>query len=148
MLSLFASDGQRTLRVGQRLRLDQARLKDIEKSLTNRPSYAVYLALPTSTTGLASVSEAGQQVQVRPFRSLVVYLKSKSAAGIVAYKAAENEEKSTGDAISGLVYIFPPCEFSVGLLAKQNPPIDSADDDLVHKDNYLVVVAIADCRSE
>ncbi len=150
LLSMFASDGQRTLRVGQRLRLDLARLKDIERSLAARPSYAVYLALPTSTTGLASVTDAaGQQVQVRSFRSLVVYLKSKSAAGIVACNRPTNENGGGGDqSFSGLVYIFPPCDFTAGLLAKQSPPIDASVDDPVHKDNYLVVVAAADCQQQ
>uniref|UniRef100_A0A131XVS8 Putative rna-binding protein 15b n=3 Tax=Ixodes ricinus TaxID=34613 RepID=A0A131XVS8_IXORI len=102
--------GQASLRITQRLRLDPAKLADVERRLAQGCAILVALAQ----------EQAGGQPQ-RPLRNLVSYLKQKEAAGVIPLARA-------------VLYAFPPCAFALQVLRRACPAIQSADED------HLVVV--------
>ena len=71
------------------------------------------------------------QVQSRPLRNLVSYLKQKEAAGVISL---HNRETDT----SGVLYCFPPCAFSTDLLRRVAANLT----DEGAKDDHLVVVVV------
>merc|ERR1719213_1083535 len=63
------------LKITQRLRLDQAKLDDVSKRISSSTSHAIFLALTTASAAVPVPQEAGGEVQSRPLRNLVSYLK-------------------------------------------------------------------------
>ena len=53
----------------------------------------------------------GQECQSRPLKNLVSYLKQKDAAGVISLSNKTTEQ-------SGVLYAFPPCNFSLDLLRR------------------------------
>jgi len=117
------------LKITQRLRLDQAKLDDVSKRISSSTSHAIFLALPSSS-GQVPITD-GAEVQSRPLRNLVSYLKQKEAAGVISLQNRETEQ-------SGVLYAFPPCAFSLDLLRRVAGNLS----DEGSKDDHLVVVVV------
>ena len=111
------------LKITQRLRLDQSKLDDVSKRMTSSASHAIFLGLTTSTP----VEHGNPEVQSRPLRNLISYLKQKEAAGVI----------SLNEVHQGVLYCFPPCSFSLDLLRREAPSLLEEG-----KDDYLVVVVV------
>lgn len=120
--------GKNHLRITQRLRLDQPKLDDVQKRITSSSSHAIFLGMPSST---ASITSDDSSVQTRPLRNLVSYLKQKEAAGVISLLNKEEE-------INGVLYAFPPCDFSTELLKRTCHSV--TDESL--KEDYLVIVVV------
>uniref|UniRef100_A0A6P7FCJ9 RNA-binding protein spenito isoform X2 n=1 Tax=Diabrotica virgifera virgifera TaxID=50390 RepID=A0A6P7FCJ9_DIAVI len=126
-------DGKHQLRITQRLRLDQPKLEDVQKRISSASSHAIFLGLAGST---ASVTNDDATVQTRPLRNLVSYLKQKEAAGVISLLNKETEA-------TGVLYSFPPCQFSTELLKRTCPNLS---DEAIKEDHLIIVVEIGDPR--
>ncbi|XP_035910594.1 RNA-binding protein spenito isoform X2 [Anopheles stephensi] len=122
-------DGKHHLRITQRLRLDQPKLEDVQKRISTSSSHAIFLGLPGSSS--PSVSSDDASVQTRPLRNLVTYLKQKEAAGVISLLNKETEA-------TGVLYTFPPCEFSTELLKRTCHTL--TEEGL--KEDHLVIVVV------
>lgn len=121
-------DGKHHLRITQRLRLDQPKLEDVQKRIQTSSSHAIFLGLPGSTS---SVNIDDANVQTRPLRNLVSYLRQKEAAGVISLLNKETEA-------TGVLYSFPPCEFSTELLKRTCHNL--TEEGL--KEDHLVIVVV------
>merc|ERR1712226_1218357 len=119
------------LKITQRLRLDQAKLDDVSKRISSSTSHAIFLALAASS-GSVPVTD-GAEVQSRPLRNLVSYLKQKEAAGVISMNYKEDSEMT-----QGVLYCFPPCAYSMDLLRREAPNVI----DESNKDDHLLVVVV------
>ena len=97
------------------------------KRMTSTRSHAVFLGLPTTS----AIMPDGNDVQSRPLRNLISYLKQKEAAGVISMTAGP-------ETTQGVLYCFPPCAYSLDLLRREAP--DLGDDG---KDEFLVVVVVS-----
>lgn len=121
-------EGTNQLRITQRLRLDLPKLEDVEKRLSTANSHAIFLALTTSNITITSTDS---NIQTRPLRNLVSYLKQKEAAGVISLLNKETE-------VTGLLYSFPPCTFSADLLKRSCPNLPEES----LKEDHLVIVVV------
>lgn len=121
-------DGKHHLRITQRLRLDPPKLEDVQKRISTSSSHAIFLGMPSSTS---SVQVDDASVQTRPLRNLVSYLKQKEAAGVISLLNKETEA-------TGVLYAFPPCEFSSELLKRTCHNV--TEEGL--KEDHLVIVVV------
>jgi len=117
------------LKITQRLRLDEAKLEDVSKRINSSSSHAIFLALAASSAAVPLPE--GQECQSRPLKNLVSYLKQKDAAGVISLSNKATEQ-------SGVLYAFPPCNFSLDLLRRVSG--DMTDEG--SKDDHLVVVVV------
>jgi len=128
-----ADSGATNLKITQRLRLDQNKLDDVTKRMGNSSSHAVFLGMSTNT----QITHESPDVQSRPLRNLISYLKQKEAAGVISMTYKEDEG---GDAAAqqGVLYCFPPCSYSLDILRREAPNVvdESA------KDDHLLVVVV------
>lgn len=120
--------GKPHLRITQRLRLDQTKLDDVQKRISTSSSHAIFLGLAGSSQ-TPQPEEAG--VQSRQLRNLVSYLKQKEAAGVISLLNKETEA-------TGVLYAFPPCDFSSELLKRTCHNV--TEDGL--KEDHLVIVVV------
>ncbi|XP_021964786.1 RNA-binding protein spenito isoform X2 [Folsomia candida] len=136
-------DGKFQLKITQRLKLDKAKLDDVQKRITTSPSHGIFLSLPSTTpttnSNLSSPNNndnngEGVAAQSRPLRNLVSYLKQKEAAGVISLV---NPKDKT---ITGVLYVFPPCAFSWGLLKRGVSGLQGSGEE--GGGDYLVVVVI------
>eukprot|EP00095_Tigriopus_kingsejongensis_P002298 snap_masked-scaffold1442_size41114-processed-gene-0.7 protein:Tk02298 transcript:snap_masked-scaffold1442_size41114-processed-gene-0.7-mRNA-1 annotation:"predicted protein" len=125
---LHGDPDQDSLKITQRLRLDQTKLDDVSKRMSSSSSYAVFLATSTS----ANITTSLPDVQSRPLRNLISYLRQKEAAGVISISSKDNPD------LSGVLYCFPPCLFSSDLLRRECPDL-SID---LAKDDHLVVLVV------
>lgn len=150
-------DDASSLRITQRLRLEPPRLDEVNKRMASAgPSgHCILIALPGPTPSQSSspdhlssggLEQSSANMQLRPLRSLVSYLKQKEAAGIVALNAA-TEKASSGDLNEmngsdkdnvGVLHAFPPCEFSQNQLLKVAPSLGSEP----AKEDHIVVLLV------
>ncbi|XP_055708300.1 RNA-binding protein spenito [Phlebotomus papatasi] len=121
-------DGKHHLRITQRLRLDQPKLEDVQKRISTSSSHAIFLGMPGSTSSVTN-DDAG--VQTRPLRNLVSYLKQKEAAGVISLLNKETEA-------TGVLYAFPPCDFSSELIKRTCHNV--TEEGL--KEDHLVIVVV------
>lgn len=121
-------DGKHHLRITQRLRLDQPKLEDVQKRISSSSAHAIFLGLAGSTS---SVHIDDASVQTRPLRNLVSYLKQKEAAGVISLLNKETEA-------TGVLYAFPPCDFSAELLKKTCHGVSEE----ALKEDHLVIVVV------
>lgn len=124
-------DGRHNLKITQRLRLDQTKLEDVSKRISSSSSHAIFLGLPLSSTQLPPTTDT-PDILCRPLRNLVSYLKQKEAAGVITLKNQHLDQ-------TGVLYSFPPCEFSMELLRRFSPELS---EDAASKDDHLVVVVV------
>ncbi|XP_058797928.1 RNA-binding protein spenito isoform X2 [Phymastichus coffea] len=121
-------EGKHMLRITQRLRLDQPKLDDVSKRIQTSSAHAIFLGLAGSTT---AITNEDANVQTRPLRNLVSYLKQKEAAGVISLLNKDTES-------TGVLYAFPPCAFSTELLKRTCPNL--SEDGL--KEDHLVIVVV------
>ncbi|CAD6222650.1 GSCOCG00001072001-RA-CDS [Cotesia congregata] len=121
-------EGKHMLRITQRLRLDQPKLDDVSKRIQTSSSHAIFLGLAGSST---AVTNDDANVQTRPLRNLVSYLKQKEAAGVISLLNKDTEG-------TGVLYAFPPCAFSTELLKRTCPSL--SEEGL--KEDHLVIVVV------
>lgn len=121
-------EGKHMLRITQRLRLDQPKLDDVSKRIQTSSSHAIFLGLAGSST---SVTNDDTNVQTRPLRNLVSYLKQKEAAGVISLLNKDTES-------TGVLYAFPPHAFSTELLKRTCPNL--SEEGL--KEDHLVIVVV------
>lgn len=156
------------LKITQRLRLDPSKLSEVTRRMSSAGSngFCILLAVSssssTSNSALKLTSDDGSDIQQRPFKNLVVYLKQKQAAGVISLSSScsssasasasvatdEATSPSTGTSTtasninnSAVLYAFPPCDFSHELLKKIAPNCNS-DAAVNLKEDYMVVVVV------
>lgn len=134
--ALKDESGATNLKITQRLRLDQNKLDDVTKRMGNSSSHAVFLGLSTST----QIQHDSPDVQSRPLRNLISYLKQKEAAGVISMNYKEDEDSAEPQ--QGVLYCFPPCSYSLDILRRECPNII----DESSKDDHLLVVVV--CGSQ
>lgn len=117
-----------SLKITQRLRLDPGKLDDVTRRMNSSSSHAVFLGVPTNT----AVSGETAEVQSRPLRNLISYLKQKEAAGVISLSNKSDAE------LSGVLYCFPPCPFSFDLLKREAPYLSTEE----CKEDHLVVLVV------
>jgi len=127
------------LRITQRLRLDPVRLEDVSRRMSTAGVFGHCMLLTTAGSNSMQFNtggEDGSQVQARPLRYLVSYLKQKEAAGVVSLNTTKD-----GKEVQGVLYVFPPCDYATDLLKKQAPNLvtDSSKDT---KEEYLVIIVV------
>lgn len=120
-------NGTRNLRITQRLRLDQPKLEDVQKRISSSSSHAIFLGMAGSTSSIATDDP---NVQTRPLRNLVSYLKQKEAAGVISLLNKETEA-------TGVLYVFPPCDFSTELLKRT---CQNVSDEGLKEDHLMIAV--------
>lgn len=132
-----------SLRITQRLRLEPARLEEVNKRMSSAgPSgHCILLALPGAIPSQPNEEngETCSSLQLRPLKSLVSYLDQKEAAGIVALNA--NDMAASGaqrENIIGVLHAFPPCEFSQNQLLKIAPNLGNEPS----KEDHVVVLLV------
>lgn len=79
-------NGTKNLRITQRLRLDQPKLEDVQKRINSSTSMAIFVGLSGPT-----INSDDANIQTRPLRNLVSYLKQKEAAGVISLLNKETE---------------------------------------------------------
>ena len=132
-----------SLRITQRLRLEQPRLEEVNKRMVSAgPSgYCILLALPGPTPSASLSPDTETTVQLRPLKSLVSYLKQKEAAGIVALSGPEGSDTASASVdrdVVGVLHAFPPCEFSQSQLVKIAPRLGKEP----AKEDHIVVLLV------
>ncbi|XP_064552187.1 RNA-binding protein spenito [Drosophila montana] len=120
-------EGKHNLRITQRLRLDPPKLEDVQKRIASSSSHAIFMGLAGSTVD-TDCDDAS--VQTRPLRNLVSYLKQKEAAGVISLLNKETEA-------TGVLYAFPPCDFSTDLLKRT---CHSLTEEGLKEDHLVIVV--------
>lgn len=128
IVELMKEDGKPHLRIMQRLRLDQPKLEDVQKRISTSSSHAIFLGTNGSPS---SVQIDDASVQSRSLSNLVKYLKQKEAAGVISLHNKETEA-------TGVLYAFPPCDFSSELLKRTCHNV--TDEGL--KEDHLVIVVV------
>jgi len=123
------------LKITQRLRLDQNKLDDVTKRMSNSSSHAVFLGMSTST----SIQHENPEIQSRPLRNLISYLRQREAAGVISMTYKESEDNQQ----QGVLYCFPPCTYSLDLLRREAPNVT----DESSKDDHLLVVVVCGSHS-
>ncbi|XP_038626781.1 LOW QUALITY PROTEIN: putative RNA-binding protein 15B [Tachyglossus aculeatus] len=101
------------LKIAQRLRLDQPKLDEVTRRIRRGSpnGCVVLLATQASAGGGAGgdgASPAEPALQRRLLRNLVSYLKQKQAAGVISLPVGGAKGRDG----TGVLYAFPPCEFS------------------------------------
>ena len=121
------------LTIKQRLRLDPSKTDDVQKRVDQAGprNHCILLALPST---LQNFDDPGRNIQNRPLKNLVSYLKQKEAAGVISLPPYPTKDKDN----VGLLHAFPPCQFGYEFLLHRAPklPADCMLDD------YIVVVVV------
>lgn len=124
-----------TLKITQRLRLEQTKLDEVGRrvSTSGDDGFAVLLAM---CRPIDSVEETGVEanIQQRPLRNLISYLKQKEAAGVISLPPNPSKDKQN----IGVLHAFPPCAFGYDFLTKRAPKLLSE----TSKDDHLVVIVV------
>jgi RNA-binding protein 15 len=123
--SLKDDESATSLKITQRLRLDPSKLDDVTRRMNTSSSHAVFLGVPTNT----QIASDSAEVQSRPLRNLISYLKQKEAAGVISMNNKD---------LSGVLYCFPPCPFSFDLLKREAPYLNTEE----NKDDHLVILVV------
>ena len=121
------------LTIKQRLRLDPSKTEDVQKRVIQAGprNHCVLIAFPST---LENYDDPARNIQQRPLKNLVSYLKQKEAAGVISLPPYPTKDKDN----VGLLHAFPPCQFGYEYLLHRAPklPADCMLDD------YIVVVVV------
>ncbi|KAM3849091.1 putative RNA-binding protein 15B [Vipera latastei] len=139
LLKDHLSGGKLTqLKIAQRLRLDQPKLDEVTRRIKQGSpnGYAVLLATQAaqgaSAEGTFPVAEPG--LQRRLLRNLVSYLKQKQAAGVISLPVGGAKGRDS----TGMLYAFPPCEFSQQYLQSALRTLGKLEEE------HMVIVIVKD----
>lgn len=124
------------LRITQRLRLDQPKLEEVSRRINTAGAagHCLLLALPGAQTQALDVKE-GEDLQQRPLRNLMSYLKQKQAAGVINLPTMQSS--SAKDDL-GVLHAFPPCQFSHEHLLRIAPHLPQEPS----KEDHLVILLV------
>lgn len=117
------------LKITQRLRLDPSKLDDVSRRINTSRSHAVFLGVSSPT--VSTSSDPNPDIQSRPLRNLISYLKQKEAAGVISMTGDQDK--------TDVLYCFPPCQFSFDQLKREAPYLIPEDG----KDDHLVVLVVS-----
>ena len=140
------------LRISQRLRLEGPRLDEVNKRIQSAGpgGHCLLLALSGPTPSQSSPERQDnsaateiqqtndENLQFRPLRSLVTYLKQKQAAGIVGLNSVDNDKTKSDSESTGVLHAFPPCDFSQAQLCRVAPSLGQEP----CKEDHIVVVVV------
>ncbi|EDO49695.1 predicted protein [Nematostella vectensis] len=136
--SLIRNDGstKSSLRITQRLRLDQPKLEEVSRRINTAGAsgHCLLLALPGTQIQLP---ESTEELQHRPLRNLMTYLKQKQAAGVVNLPVSPSNSTNAKDDV-GVLHAFPPCQFSHEHLLRIAPHLSAEPS----KEDHLVIVVV------
>ncbi|XP_031570877.1 RNA-binding protein 15-like [Actinia tenebrosa] len=126
------------LRITQRLRLDQPKLEEVSRRINSAGAsgYCLLLALPGAQNQVVDAKE-GEDLQQRPLRNLMSYLKQKQAAGVINLPALQSTSGNAKDDV-GVLHAFPPCQFSHDHLLRIAPHLPQEPS----REDHLVVVVV------
>ena len=122
------------LKITQRLRLDAGKLDDVTRRMEGAAEHAIFLATASSNANPDLPTDI-PEIQSRPLRNLISYLKQKEAAGVISMNLGES---SASPEMPVVLYCFPPCEFSFNLLKREAPYVSPEES----KDEHLVVLVV------
>ncbi|XP_052780402.1 LOW QUALITY PROTEIN: putative RNA-binding protein 15B [Mya arenaria] len=120
------------LTIKQRLRLDPSKTDDVAKRVLQAGprNHCVLIAFPSS---LENYDDPARNIQQRPLKNLVSYLKQKEAAGVISLPPYPTKDKDN----VGLLHAFPPCQFGYEYLLRRAPSCQQ-----IACDDYIVVVVV------
>ncbi|KXJ24586.1 RNA-binding protein 15 [Exaiptasia diaphana] len=126
------------LRITQRLRLDQPKLEEVSRRINTAGAagHCLLLALPGAQTQALDVKE-GEDLQQRPLRNLMSYLKQKQAAGVINLPTLQSSSANAKDDL-GVLHAFPPCQFSHEHLLRIAPHLPQEPS----KEDHLVILLV------
>ena len=121
------------LRITQRLRLDQPKLDEVGKRISQAGStgHAILLSMPGTNEDSDTLPSG---TQPRALLNLVSYLQQKQAAGVISLPVSGEQNKDN----VGVLHAFPPCEFSHKYLHDIAPGLGSDPG----KEDHLVVIIV------
>ena len=121
------------LRITQRLRMDPPKLEDVGRRIqsTGPHGHCILLAMPST---LQNYEDPTGNIQQRPLKNLVTYLKQKEAAGVISLPPNPTQDKNN----IGVLHAFPPHEFGYAFLQKRAPNLPPEP----LKEDYLVVAVV------
>lgn len=115
-----------TLKIMQRMRLEDSQLDGVARKMETRGEHCVLLALPNGS------EHEEIELQSRNLRhSFITYLQLKSAAGIVNVSNEDNQP-------AYIVHVFPSCDFANENLARIAPNLLHRVADIEH---LVIVIA-------
>ncbi|XP_070174292.1 uncharacterized protein [Littorina saxatilis] len=108
-------------RISQRMHLEQPNLEGVTKRMKNEKDYTLLLAVPCGVNHL-DITDQTKNLTV----GFIEYLRSKLVAGIV------NVSQPGTNQPAFVVYVFPPCEFSMEVVANHSQGVVEQIHDLAH----------------
>ena len=123
-----------SLKITQRLRLDESKISEVRRRVTlaGPTGCCIMLALPASDGNAAADS------QHRPLKNLMAYLRQKDAAGVILLPPNSGSASSRVNNDTGLLHVFPPCDFARQQLMRRAPKLSSD----ATKEEHLVVLVV------
>ena len=121
-----------SLKITQRLRLDDAKITEVRRrvALAGPTGCCVMLAVPASDVAATSIPPA------RPLTNLMAYLRQKDAAGVIVLPTKSGARTNHE---SGLLHAFPPsCEFARQQLTRRAPNLNTDSS----KEEHLVMLFV------
>nr|KAG5695327.1 hypothetical protein BaRGS_006551 [Batillaria attramentaria] len=109
------------LRISQRMRLETPNLEGVTKRMINEKDYSLLLAVPCGHDHM-DISEQTRNLTV----GFIEYLRSKLAAGIVNVSHPGTQQPAF------VVHVFPPCDFSMEVVARHSSGLVEQIHDLAH----------------
>uniref|UniRef100_A0A2K5Y3T4 SPOC domain-containing protein n=1 Tax=Mandrillus leucophaeus TaxID=9568 RepID=A0A2K5Y3T4_MANLE len=126
------------LKIAQRLRLDQPKLDEVTRRIKQGSpnGYAVLLATQATPSGLGTegMPTVEPGLQRRLLRNLVSYLKQKQAAGVISLPVGGSKGRDG----TGMLYAFPPCDFSQQYLQSALRTLGKLEEE------HMVIVIVRD----
>lgn len=126
------------LKIAQRLRLDQPKLDEVTRRIKQGSpnGYAVLLATQATPSGPGSEGMPAVEpgLQRRLLRNLVSYLKQKQAAGVISLPVGGSKGRDS----TGMLYAFPPCDFSQQYLQSALRTLGKLEEE------HMVIVIVRD----
>jgi len=134
LVDMLLCDSKRTritnLKLTQRLRMDPPKLDEVRRRIQLSGSeWSALLALP----GASNAESLVGNMQERPIKNLVTYLRQKEAAGVLSLPPNSAHGQETG-----LLHTFAPCEFAHKYLLQRAPSLEL---DLQAED-YVIIILV------
>jgi len=134
LVDMLLCDLKRTritnLKLTQRLRMDPPKLDEVKRRIQLSGSeWSVMLAQP----GTSNTDSLVGNMQERPIKNLVTYLRQKEAAGVLSLPPNSAHGQETG-----LLHTFAPSEFAHKYLLQRAPNLDL---DLQAED-YVIIILV------
>lgn len=114
------------LPITQRLKLEEFKLKTVPEHLDMTETYSVFLIMPCAYSALDCHDTF---YEIRTLHTLVSYFTKIRSVGVIPIKVSER---------FGIMYVFPPSEYSAYLLKKTSTNLSSES----LKEDHLVILVI------